>query len=276
MSNAAPEVALPDPVPLVGTDLHPVTRDEALEAIVDLARSDDPTLVVTLNVDHAVVLQESTAFRQAYADARLRLCDGAPIKWLSALVGRPLPERVTGADLFPGVCRRAAEENLRVFVAGGEPEVLARGLANLRRRYPGLDITGHSPPLHFEDTEHDVELQARISAADPDIVAVCFGAPRSEIWAAQQQERHSAVHLCVGAAIDFAAGTKSRAPAWLQQLGLEWLFRLVQEPRRLWRRYVVRDSAFVPIAARELLRSERLGRLRRGGQRVASTVSRSR
>lgn len=247
-----------DPVELLGTAVHPITREQAVARIGALARR-PPALVVTPNVDHIVLLQRDSAFREAYAAAALRLCDGAPLLVLSRLCRRPLPGRVTGADLMLDVCQLAAQEGLRVFVAGGAPDVLRQGITTLEERYPGLLISGHSPPLAFEGTAEDLALQRLLRTADPHIVMVCLGAPRAEIWAQQQQHVHPAVYLCVGAGIDFAAGARRRAPQALQQLGLEWLYRLVQEPRRLWRRYLVRDAAFLPLAAGELWRSLRRG-----------------
>lgn len=245
---------LPNPVSLVDIDVHPVTQRQAVQLVARFAEEGGPSLVVTPNVDHVVQLRRDPRLRAAYRSARLRVCDGAPLVWLARLCGQPVPERVAGADLFVDVCGEAARRELKVFVVGGAPDVLARGMAAMQRRFPDLQLDGHSPPMRFEGTEHDAEAQRRLAAADPDIVMVCLGAPRAEIWAAQQQQRHPAVYLCVGAAIDFAAGARSRAPERLQRLGLEWLYRLAQEPGRLWRRYLVQDSVFLLISVRELLR----------------------
>lgn len=246
---------MPEAITVAGVEFQPVTRDQAVERVIDLAEQDSPALVVTPNVDHVVMLQHDATFRAAYDAARLRLCDGYPLVALSRLCGHRVPERVTGADLFGDVCREAAERDLEVFVVGGAPAVLRDGVAAIRRSYPSLRISGHSPPLHFENTPDDAVVQERIANAAPDIVAVCLGAPRSEIWSQAQMARHSATYLCVGAAIDFAAGARRRAPQWLQRIGMEWSYRLIQEPRRLSRRYLVRDVAFVPIAARQLWRT---------------------
>lgn len=250
-----PVPAADDVVPLLGMDVHALTRPEAARRVMALARLPRPALVVTPNVDHVVLLRHSEQFRRAYEAATLRLCDGAPLVALARLCGRPLPGRVTGADLMEDVCRLAAEQELRVFVAGGAPDVLDRGMHLLRGRYPQLRISGHSPPMAFEGTPADEELREVLRRAEPDVVMVCFGAPRAEIWAAQHMSAHPAAYLCVGAAIDFAAEARRRAPRWMQRVGAEWLYRLVQEPGRLWRRYLVRDAAFLPLALAELLKS---------------------
>lgn len=260
-AGAPAAVQLPAPVALGRTTVHPVTRQQALATVVAWAGAPRGELVVTPNVDHVVMLEHDDSFRRAYEASSLRLCDGMPLLVLSRLARTPLPERVTGADLFLEVCAAAAEEGRRVFIAGGRPEVLDRGMTALRAQFPALDVQGWSPPMFFEGTEHDRELQQRIARSGADIVMVCFGAPRSEVWAAQQQHRHPAVYLCVGAAIDFAAGTKKRSPRWMQRLGLEWAYRLLQEPTRLWRRYLVRDSAFLAVAGRQLWTSRRRPRV---------------
>ncbi|EYR62946.1 glycosyl transferase [Actinotalea ferrariae CF5-4] len=259
---------LPARVPIGAARVHPMSRDEAAQVVSAWAAERATALVVTPNVDHLVLLEQDETFRGAYDAARLQLCDGFPLLVLARLSGDRLPERVAGADLFLDVCERAAASGHRVFVAGGMPDVLQAGLAALRATFPELEITGHSPPVGFEGTPAEEDLRSRIAAEDPSIVMVCLGAPRAEIWAAAQSTRHPAVYLCVGAAIDFAAGTKKRAPSWMQRVGLEWLYRLAQEPVRLSQRYLVRDRAIVGIAARHL-RSRRSARSR-GGSEAAS------
>jgi exopolysaccharide biosynthesis WecB/TagA/CpsF family protein len=252
---------LPTPVPLGPTDLHPLTLDHAADRVLSWAERREAAVVVTPNVDHLVTLQKDADFRAAYAHTALRVCDGVPLLLVLKLCGRPLPGRVNGTDLFEAVCARAAQEGRSVFIAGGLPDVLERALTALPLRFPGLRVTGHSPPFAFEGTAADLELQQRITEDDPDVVMVCFGAPRSEKWAVSQSERRPGVHLCVGSAVDFAAGARRRAPRFMQRFGLEWLHRLLQEPRRLWRRYLVEDRAFFSLAAKEIVRS-RLGRRR--------------
>ncbi len=246
---------LPEPHPIATTSVHPVTLDQTADLVLAFADEPRPSLVVTPNVDHLSLLEVDAEFRSAYASARLRVCDGVPLMWLLRACARPVPGRVNGTDLFFTVCERAAARGRSVFIAGGLPAVLCAALTELRRRHPDLTVDGFSPPPGFEGTAGEVELLRRIDQADPDVVMVCVGAPRSEIWAARQlQHRPRSVMLCVGSAVDFAAGARRRAPRWMQRSGLEWLHRLAQEPRRLAHRYLVQDRAFVGIAARELCR----------------------
>ena len=241
-------------VDVLGTALHDLTMADATAQVVTLARSDRSHLVVTANVDHLMGLRHDAEFRQAYARASLRLADGAPVVALARLCGTPLPERVTGADLMPAVLAAAEASRLRVFVLGGTEEVAAGAARAIRSRHPRLVLDHASPPWHFEDDgREDRRTLGAVRAFRPDVVFVCVGAPRSEKWVARHltQLDHGVV-LCVGAAVDFVAGSKRRAPRLVQRLGFEWAFRLLQEPGRLWRRYLLTDSRFLLIAAGHL------------------------
>jgi N-acetylglucosaminyldiphosphoundecaprenol N-acetyl-beta-D-mannosaminyltransferase len=210
--------------------------------------------VVTTNVDHIVELSRNERFQRAYDGATVRLADGAPVVAVGRLTGRNLPGRVTGADLLPVMCREAALLGLRVAIVGGSERVNELAIERLEQMHPGLDITGWSP-YGFEDDElASLEIVRRLEELKPKIVFVCFGAPRSEIWVAEHAHLlPPSVVICAGAAVDFIAGEVPRAPVWVQSVGLEWFFRLVQEPNRLWRRYLVRDLAFLPIASKEIV-----------------------
>lgn len=245
-------------VDVLGTELDNLTLDDATTRIVQLARSGRPHLVVTANVDHLMTLRSNPAFRHAYAVASLRLADGAPLVALSRLTQTPLAGRVTGADLLPTVTAAAAAAGLRVLLLGGAPDVAAAAAREMRRRHPGLVLEHSSPPLHFDaDQLEDRRVFAAVRAFRPDVVFVCLGAPRSETWVASHL-RHldRGVVLCVGAAVDFVAGSKRRAPAVVQRAGLEWAYRLAQEPGRLWRRYLLTDSRFVLLALTYLVRRQ--------------------
>lgn len=240
---------------LFGIAIDNLTMAETIDAIGRLLKEGRRRhFVVTPNVDHVVRLQWDTAFRNAYADAAIACADGMPLIWASRLLGQPLKERVTGADLLPAVCGMAAASGASVYLLGGQEGVGELAAKNLSARYPGLKIAGtYSPPLGFErDPEEQRRIAARINRARPDILAVGLGAPKQELWtAAHRHHLDFGVALCIGAAADFAAGTLERAPRWMQQHGLEWLWRLAREPKRLWKRYLVDDMAFAGIVARE-------------------------
>lgn len=244
-------------ISLFGVTMDNVTAAEAVEAVRRLM--DDPQgqhYVTTPNTDHVVRLQTDSQLRAAHADASLCIADGMPVIWASRLLGRPLKERVTGADLLPNVCARAAQDGRSLYLLGGMDGVAERAAHNLRARYPGLRIAGtYSPPFGFErDADECRRIAERIDRARPDILAIGLGCPKQELWiAAHRREMRYGVALCIGAAIDFAAGNLARAPQWMQDNGLEWLYRLAQEPGRLWKRYLVDDMAFARVVAREWL-----------------------
>jgi N-acetylglucosaminyldiphosphoundecaprenol N-acetyl-beta-D-mannosaminyltransferase len=222
-------------------------------------------LVVTANVDHVVSLQKLPEFRAAYEAAWLRLLDGAPVAALARLTGQDVA-RCTGAELLPAVLRAAASAGVRVLVLGlADDERAAAGAARLRDRYPGLDVSAESPRFGFEhDQEETRRLLALVAERRPTVVLLCTGSPKSELWAhAHRRELGDVTVLCLGAALDFELGERERAPTWMRRAGVEWLHRLAQDPRRLARRYLVRDVAFLPIAGRELRRARSRRRERR-------------
>ena len=177
--------------------------------------------------------------RRILLDAHLVLCDGTPLVWASRLLGNPLSERVAGSDLVPCLLELAARKRYRVFFLGASPESNAQAIANVRRRLPDLEIAGHhSPPFcPLPEMDH-AGICRRLRGARPDIVLVAFGCPKAEKWMAMHYRSLGVpVMIGVGGTIDFLAGRLRRAPLWMQRSGLEWVFRLAQEPRRLAGRY---------------------------------------
>jgi N-acetylglucosaminyldiphosphoundecaprenol N-acetyl-beta-D-mannosaminyltransferase len=260
MTTALPAlVDLPQAPPrrmrLFGMEMDVVRMPEAVAELLDWIDRKNGVCryVVTPNVDHAVLFQEHAGLRQAYAEASLVLADGAPVVLASRLLGRPLPERVAGSDLVPKVFDAAAAGSdargrLKVYLLGGMPGVAERAATNIESKWPHIEVVGtDSPPLGFErDSEQNAELLAEIAAAQPDLLLVGLGAPKQELWVHAHRESIAApVALCIGATIDFLAGERKRAPTWMRRCGVEWLYRLLSEPRRLGRRYA-RDAWLFP------------------------------
>lgn len=244
-----------------------VTMRQAVEHIAAMAKMRDrPRYVCTGNLDHLVLIEKDPEFASAYEKADLVVADGAPVVWLSRLLAKPLPERVAGSDLFWELAKASAERGLRLFFLGGAPGSAAKAADAAERRYPGAKIVGtYCPP--FETFDTDVE-QARIlrivRAAEPDILLVAFGAPKQEKWIVRNKDLLG-VPVCigVGGSFEMASGVKQRAPKWVQDLGMEWFYRFVQEPTRLFRRYFVNDLPYLARAAargaaRRLFGPERL------------------
>jgi N-acetylglucosaminyldiphosphoundecaprenol N-acetyl-beta-D-mannosaminyltransferase len=237
-----------------------LTATQAIDLIVSRARSGLGGYVVTPNVDHVCVAVENEAFRVAHRAAYLSLVDGTPLMWLASLSGQSLPEKVSGSDLVVPVAERASREGLRVALFGASPETSQLAHDELLKRFPALTIVARETPMYApgcRSPESDKELEGAITRtldAQPDLVFVAMGTPNQELFMSEFCDRFSALLLGIGAGLDFVAGKKVRAPKWAQTLGVEWLVRLVQEPRRMWRRYLVRDMKFFSIAPRQILR----------------------
>lgn len=242
---------------IFGLDILAVDYSEASRRLMDVACSGGrpATVVVTPNIDHLVRLEKTTPeFRALYANADAIFADGMPVVWASRFLGsRPLPDRITGADLFITLATNAAALKLPVFVIGGMPGQEAMLSAALAARFPGLHADVYSPSMTFEPNGVEGhEALHRIALARPAIVFVCLGMPKQEIWAIQHRYKVSAsLVMCVGAAMEFALGQKRRAPKWMQRAGFEWAWRLANEPRRLWRRYLVQSLGFLRLLWRE-------------------------
>jgi N-acetylglucosaminyldiphosphoundecaprenol N-acetyl-beta-D-mannosaminyltransferase len=213
-------------------------------------------MVVTPNVDHFVNLNANPLFRSAYEEADMIFADGAPIVVLSKMLpGTGLVGRVTGADLFPLICKECAARNLKIAIVGTSDFIAVTAKNKLLLEFPGLVFAGHySPPIGFESSE--VENQKIIGLCNdwkPNILVLALGAPKQELWAAKHKSQlNCGSILCFGAAVDFYSGIISRAPLFVRQLGMEWLWRLIMDPKRLWRRYLVNDPIFVFLALKEL------------------------
>ena len=245
---------------VAGVPLDPLTLAGAVDAIERLVREGQGGTVLTPNVDHVVLVHEDPRFRAAYEHASLSLCDGKPVYWSSKLVGEPVPEKVSGSDLVMPVLERAAERGLSVFLFGGAPGSAEKARDALATRLPALRIAGMAAPRVPVDHRPEAHAEAArtIAEARPDLVLVGLGAPKQELFAQAVREAvRPAVLLCLGASIDFLAGAVPRAPVWMSEHGLEWLYRLGREPGRLWKRYLVRDPRFAAILLRDLVRRRR-------------------
>jgi N-acetylglucosaminyldiphosphoundecaprenol N-acetyl-beta-D-mannosaminyltransferase len=239
--------------------------EETVEKILQLACSGAPAMVVTPNADHIVTLETDLALRAAYESAALVVPDGMPLVWASRLLRGPLKERVTGADLMPRLCAVAPAHGLRVFILGGRPGVPEEAARRLQLACPGLVVAGaYSPPFGFErDPVENEAIVAAIRSSGADLVFVGLGAPKQELWMHRHLARFDkGVFLGCGAAVDFCAGAVRRAPQWMQSAGLEWLYRLTQDPSRLAKRYA-RDLYLFVVLARDMV--HRHGRRTRAG-----------
>lgn len=246
-----------EPTRLFGIDIDPIRMSEAVDRLLGCVRRADGECryVVTPNVDHIRLLQQSDALRRAYADAEMVLADGMPLVWASRLLGRPLPERVTGADLVPALLDGSNRQSpLRVYLLGAGPGVAERAAKKISQRWPAVRVVGtRSPVLGGPNNgSADEAILRDIAAAAPDILVVGLGAPKQELWVHQHRAQiRASVALCVGATIDFLAGEKRRAWRWVGLCGMEWFHRLLCEPRRLGRRYAYDAWIFPQLVWRQ-------------------------
>jgi len=203
-----------------------------------------------------VNLQRDPEFREIYDQAALVLADGVPLLWAARFLGTPIREKLSGSDVFHDLCRLAAERGFRVFFLGGREGAAMRAAEVVRRRYPGLRVVGvYSPPFGFErDHGEGARIDAMLTEARPDLLLLGLGSPKQEKWAARNSSRLGIpVTMGIGITFEYTAGMVRRAPAWMQTVGLEWFFRLLMEPGRLWRRYLVDDPRFFWLVLKQRL-----------------------
>jgi N-acetylglucosaminyldiphosphoundecaprenol N-acetyl-beta-D-mannosaminyltransferase len=239
---------------LMGAPMGVVTEAHAVHAIVAAAEAGEGHWTITANLDHLRRYHHNTIERSLIDEADLVVADGMPLIWASRLAGEPLPERVSGSSMVWSICEIASVRRQSVFLLGGDPGVAERAASIFQARYPGLEIAGTAcPPVGFEnDTQELDRIQRQVTAAAPRIVFVALGFPKQDLLIrALRGSLPHASFLGVGISLSYVTGYVSRAPNWICNLGLEWAYRLSQEPtRRLVRRYIV-DG--VPFALRLMM-----------------------
>lgn len=232
-----------------------LTWREALDRIAGWARARKSRVVCICNVHSVVTARTDAAFGRVVRECDMATPDGAPVAWMLRRLGYAGQARINGPDLMWKYCAEAAQRGETIYLYGGAQATLDILVRRLTSEFPGLRIAGaESPPFRPLTAEEDAAAVERINASGAGVVFVSLGCPKQELWMAAHRGRVQAVMIGVGAAFDYHAGTIRRAPPWMQQAGLEWLHRLVSEPRRLWRRYLVTNSLFVVGAVRQLLR----------------------
>lgn len=231
-------------IKFLNTYVDNLTIKEALDRVNELIINKNPSYIVTPNVDHIVKLETDKEFQQVYREADLILTDGMPLIWISKVKKIPIKEKVSGSDLFPEVCKLAASKGYKLFLLGAAEGVAAKAAENLKVKYTGLNVVGtYSPSYGFEKNQYEIERIIEIvNEAKPDILAVGLGAPKQEKFLYNYRNQLNVpVSLAIGASIDFEAGNIKRAPKWMQKSGLEWSYRLIKEPKRMFKRYIIDD-----------------------------------
>lgn len=235
----------------VGIDM--ITFTAALDEIERLVTLRQGGMVFTPNVDHIVNAEHNEAFRIAYRLANLSLVDGQPLVWASRLLGNPLPEKISGSDLVMPLLHRASRLGWRVYLLGAGHGIAQKAAELLRKEY-NVNVVGiDAPMIQVGDVHQNARIAAAIRQTHPDLVFVAFGSPKQELFIHQvAADVKPAVLLGIGASLDFMVGAAQRAPKWMSRAGLEWLYRLAREPRRMWRRYLINDPKFLFVLLRDL------------------------
>ena len=243
---------------ILGMRVDATSYQDATTRICSWAQAGESRYVCVAAVNNVIESHDHADFRQHMNGADLVTPDGMPLVWGLRLLGIGIASRVYGPHLTGVLCGRAVEEGIPVGFYGGTPDVLDALIAKLVRRYPGLVVAyRYSPPFRAPSPAEEEATREDIERSGARIVFVGLGTPKQERWMARHRGRVPAVMIGVGAAFDFLADTKRQAPSWIQRIGMEWLFRLLHEPRRLWRRYLLGNPRFVVLFAAQLARHGR-------------------
>lgn len=243
----------------MNTEVDSLNMPEVLDRIDKLIQIKKNSYVVTPNVDHIVQLEKDSELQKVYKNADLILADGKPLIWISNYYKTPIKEKVSGSDLFPLLCEMAGEKGYKMFFLGAAEGVAARAATNLKKRYSNLEVAGvYSPPFGFEENEEEVEkILQMIIKSNVDILIVGLGAPKQEKFIFKYHDRLNVpISLGLGASLDFEAGNIKRAPKWMQKSGLEWLFRITQDPRRMFKRYIIDDIKIIRLVRKYKIKNE--------------------
>lgn len=238
-------------IEFLNTYIDNLTASEAKNAVDSLIQAGGNHYVVTPNSDIVVKMQDDTELKEICDKADLILTDGQIVVKLSRYLGNPIKERVCMTDFVWDVFDLAVEKDYKVFLFGGKEDVLSKATKNIKKRLPELNIVdSYSPPFGFEKNEEMLEeANRRIKDSDADILIVFLGCPKQEKFIYQNKDKYQVpISITMGGCVDFMAGKVKRAPIWMQNIGLEWFYRFLQEPKRMFRRYFVDDIRIFELA----------------------------
>lgn len=242
---------------LFGIHIHNIDYKDLLHFVDTTITNQEKKYIVTCNVDHIMQLQSDEEFLKVYNNAGLVTADGMPLIWASKLLKKPLKTKVSGSDIIPELGKEFEKKQYKMFFLGAGEGVALKAAKQLKKQFPNMKIVGcYSPPFGFEkDKIENEKIINMLKESKADILFVGLGAPKQEKWIYNNYETYNIpISIGVGATFDFLSGNVKRAPLIMQKLGLEWLWRLGQEPKRLWKRYLLQDTKFFFLFVKELLR----------------------
>ncbi len=237
-------------IKFMNIELDNLTFNEALENIDCLIHEDIKAYGVTPNIDHIVQVQKDMELLEIYRNANLVLTDGKPLLWIAKLYKTPIKEKVSGSDLFPEICKLAAQKGYRIFFLGAAEGVAKKAAQRLQKKHIGLQVVGtYSPPFGFEKDKEEIQkILHMIHEANPHILIMGLGTPKQEKFIYRYREEFGVpFSIGLGASLDFEAGNVRRSPKWMSNMGLEWLYRMVQDPKRLIKRYLIDMIKIIPL-----------------------------
>ena len=224
--------------------------NEVINEIESMIERKKKSYIVPVNVDVVVKSDKDALLKKIIDEADMVLVDGKPLMWISSMRKHPIKEKVSGSDLVPKLCEAASKKGFTVFILGGKEGVADKAKKNLEEKYAGLNVVGtYSPPMGFEkDIKECEKINQIITSGSPDILIACFGCPKQEKWVYSNISKHNAVvSICAGATVDFLAGNVKRAPEWMSDHGLEWFYRFLKEPKRMFKRYFIDDMKIIQM-----------------------------
>lgn len=240
-------------MPFMNTYVDNVTEKEAINHIEECIKNRKIGHVITPNVDQIVRIENDPYFKEICDNAELLLVDGHPLMWIAKWYRRPIKEKICGSDLVPHLCKIAAEKGYRVFLLGAAEGVAAKAARILEEQYKGLIIAGtYSPPFGFENNEAELQkINTMLSDSQADLLFVGMGVPKQDRFIYENMYKYQIpMSFSIGATIDFIAGEQKRAPRWMTNHGLEWIYRIFQDPKRLAKRYIIDDSKIFKLAVK--------------------------
>lgn len=235
---------------LLNTFVNNVDMKETLTFIEKRIAAKKKSYIVAINVDVVMKIEKDNYLKKITDEADMVLVDGKPLIWVSKIHKRPVKAKISGSDLVPLLCKRAAERGFRLFIIGGKNGIAEQAKRQLEKKYPQINIVGaYAPPWGFENDRDELDkINHMISEKHPDVLIACFGCPKQEKWIYENYQKYDAtVSVCAGATVDFLAGNVKRAPRWMSEHGLEWFFRFLQEPRRMFKRYFIDDVKILKL-----------------------------
>lgn len=235
----------------MNTYIDNVTKEEAISHIENFIIERKFGHVITPNVDQIIRIEKNSYFKEICNNAELLLTDGTPLLWIAKWYKKPIKEKICGSDLVPELCSLAAEKGYSIFLLGAAEGVAAKAAENLKRKNPGLKIAGtYSPPYGFENNQEEIEhINTLLYKSKADLLFVGLGVPKQDIFIYQNMNKYQIpMSFSIGATIDFEAGVQKRAPRWINKIGMEWAYRLLSNPRRMFKRYIIDDMQIFRLA----------------------------